>query len=152
MCASSHIQGSKVFRPAGGRSALRREGGMTAVGLIIFIAFAGLFAFAGIRLTPVYLNYMKVLGVINGVQMKVLGVINGVQEEFDGANASRAAIRSSISRRFDVESVGEITAREITVTSVDGGFEVRAQYPHVAPFIANVSFYVEFDKAVLVRR
>jgi hypothetical protein len=141
MCASSHIQGSKVFRPAGGRSALRREGGMTAVGLIIFIAFAGLFAFAGIRLTPVYLNYMK-----------VLGVINGVQEEFDGANASRAAIRSSISRRFDVESVGEITAREITVTSVDGGFEVRAQYPHVAPFIANVSFYVEFDKAVLVRR
>jgi hypothetical protein len=141
MCASSHIQGSKVFRPAGGRSALRREGGMTAVGLIIFIAFAGLFAFAGIRLTPVYLNYMK-----------VLGVINGVQEEFDGANASRTAIRSSISRRFDVESVGEITAREITVTSVDGGFEVRAQYPHVAPFIANVSFYVEFDKAVLVRR
>ncbi|MDH3907169.1 MAG: DUF4845 domain-containing protein, partial [Gammaproteobacteria bacterium] len=140
-CASSHIQGSKVFRPAGGRSALRREGGMTTVGLIILVAFVGLFAFAGLRLTPVYLNYMK-----------VLGVINGVQEEFDGANASRAAIRSSISRRFDVESVGEITAREITVTSVDGGFEVRAQYPHVAPFIANVSFYVEFDKAVLVRR
>jgi hypothetical protein len=141
MCASSHIQGSKVFRPAGGRSALRREGGMTTVGLIILVAFVGLFAFAGLRLTPVYLNYMK-----------VLGVINGVQEEFDGANASRTAIRSSISRRFDVESVGEITAREITVTSVDGGFEVRAQYPHVAPFIANVSFYVEFDKAVLVRR
>ncbi len=114
---------------------------MTTVGLIILVAFVGLFAFAGLRLTPVYLNYMK-----------VLGVINGVQEEFDGANASRTAIRSSISRRFDVESVGEITAREITVTSVDGGFEVRAQYPHVAPFIANVSFYVEFDKAVLVRR
>ena len=98
-------------------------------------------AFAGIRLTPVYLNYMK-----------VLGVINGVQEEFDGANASRSAIRSSISRRFDVESVGEITARDVSVTSVDGGFEVRAKYEHVAPFIANVSFSVEFDKAVLVRR
>jgi hypothetical protein len=141
MCASSHIQGSKAFRPAGGRSALRREDGMTTLGLIILVAFVGLFAFAGIRLTPVYLNYMK-----------LLGVINGVQEEFDGANASRNAIRSSISRRFDVESVGEITARDVTVTSVDGGFEVRAKYSHVAPFIANVSFSVEFDKAVLVRR
>ena len=141
MCASSHIQGNKVFGPASGRSALRREGGMTTLGLIILVAFVGLFAFAGIRLTPVYLNYMK-----------VLSVVNGVQEEFDGTNPSRSAIRSSISRRFDVESVGEITAREVTVTSVDGGFEVRASYNHVAPFIANVSFSVKFDKAVLVRR
>jgi hypothetical protein len=114
---------------------------MTTLGMIILVAFLGLFAFAGLRLTPVYLNYMK-----------VLGVVNGVHEEFDGANASSSAIRSSITRRFDVESVGEITAREVTVTSVDGGFEVRAKYSHVAPFIANVSFFVEFDKAVLVRR
>jgi hypothetical protein len=141
MCASSQIQGRKVLRSACGRSALRRERGMTTLGMIILVAFLGLFAFAGIRLTPVYLNYMK-----------VLGVINGVHEEFDGANASRSAIRSSITRRFDVESVGEITARDVTVTSVDGGFEVRAKYGHIAPFIANVSFMVEFDKAVLVRR
>jgi hypothetical protein len=114
---------------------------MTTLGLIILVAFVGLFGFAGIRLAPVYLNYMK-----------VLGVVNGVHEEFDGTNPSRSAIRSSISRRFDVESVGEITARDVSVTSVDGGYEVRAQYSHVAPFIANVSFSVEFDKAVLVRR
>jgi hypothetical protein len=141
MSASSHTQGSKGYRPASGRTALRRERGMTTLGLVILVAFVGLFAFAGIRLTPVYLNYMK-----------VLGVINGVHEEFDGANPSRNAIRSSIARRFDVESVNEITAREVTVTSVDGGFEVRAKYDHSAPFIANVSFSVEFDKAVLVRR
>ena len=141
MCASSHIQSSKGYRPASGRSALRREEGMTTLGLIILVAFVGLFAFAGLRLTPVYLNYMK-----------VLGVLNGVHEEFDGTNPSRSAIRSSISRRFDVESVTEITAREITVTSVDKGYEVRANYNHTAPFIANVSFSVQFDKAVLVRR
>ena len=114
---------------------------MTTLGMIILVVFVGLFAFAGLRLTPVYLNYMK-----------VLGVINGVQKEFDGANASRSMIRNSLSRRFDVESVSEITAREVTVTSVDGGYEVRAEYEHVAPFIANVSFSVQFDKAVLVRR
>lgn len=114
---------------------------MTTLGLIILVAFVGMFAFAGLRLTPVYLNYMK-----------VAGVLNGVHEEFDGTNPSRSAIRSSISRRFDVESVSEITAREVTVTSVDQGFEVRAKYNHIAPFISNVSFLVHFDRAVVVRR
>ena len=141
MCARSHIHDSKAFRLANRGSALRREKGMTTLGMVILVAFVGLFAFAGIRLTPVYLNYMKIVGVINGVQV-----------EFDGTNPTRNAIRSSISRRFDVDSVGQITAREVTVTSVDGGFEVRAKYDHQAPFIANVSFSVAFDKAVLVRR
>jgi hypothetical protein len=102
MCTSSQNQGSKGFRPTGGRSALRRQEGMTTLGLIILVAFVGLFAFAGLRLTPVYLNYMKVQGVLNGVHV-----------EFDGTNPSRSAIRSSISRRFDVESVSEITAMSL---------------------------------------
>lgn len=141
MCASSHIQGSNGLRPTGARIAPRRERGMTTLGMIILVAFIGLCAFAALRLMPVYLNYMK-----------VVGVINGVHEEFDGRNPTRGEMRRSITRRFDVESVGEITARDISVTAVDGGFEVRAQYDHVAPFIANVNFSVHFDKNVLVRR
>ncbi|MDJ0911645.1 MAG: DUF4845 domain-containing protein [Woeseiaceae bacterium] len=121
--------------------ARRREAGMTTLGMIILAIFVGLFAFAFIRLVPVYLNYVK-----------IVGVIDGVHEEFDGKSATRSAIRSSIQRRFDVESVGVITAREVTITSVDGGFEVRADYDHTAPFIANVSFTVHFDKTALVRR
>ena len=46
---------------------LRRQRGMTALGLTILLAFMGIFAFGAIRLTPVYLNYMKVIGVVDGV-------------------------------------------------------------------------------------
>ena len=119
----------------------QRQAGITTLGLIILATFLGLFAFAGIRLTPVYLNYMK-----------VVGVVDGVGEEFDSTGAGRSAIRSSISRRFDIESVSEITAKDVKVTTVDGGFEVAATYSHKAPFIANVSFVVDFDKRTLVRR
>jgi len=119
----------------------RRQGGMTTLGFIVLAAFVGLFAFASIRLTPVYLNYMK-----------VAGVVDGVFNEFDGQKATRAMIRQSLMRRFDVESVSEISARDITVTAVDGGFEVRAEYDHTTPFISNVSFTVHFDKTRLVRR
>ena len=114
---------------------------MTAVGFIMLAIFVGLFAFAAIRLTPVYLNYMK-----------VAGVLNGVYEEYDGQNPSRAAIRTSISRRFGVESVSEVSHRDIKVTADSGGFLVVADYGHTTPFIGNIYFTVQFDKQVLIRR
>ena len=119
----------------------KRQAGITTLGLVILASFIGLFAFAGIRLAPIYLNYMK-----------VVGVVDGVRDEFDGTGASRAQIRSSVSRRFDIESVGIITAKDVKILKVDGGHEVAAMYSHKAPFIANISFVVDFDKRVLVRR
>ena len=119
----------------------RGQAGMTTLGLVILVAFLGLVAFAGLRLTPVYLNYMK-----------VAGVVNGVYEEFDGTGASRSSIRSSLARRFDIDSVGVIKAKDVVVTKVDGGHEVAAVYAHKTPFIANISFVVDFDKRVLIRR
>ncbi|MDX1404284.1 MAG: DUF4845 domain-containing protein [Woeseiaceae bacterium] len=118
-----------------------RQAGITTVGFLILGAFLSLFAFAAIRLTPVYLNHMK-----------VAGVLNGVYEEFDGQNPSRAAIRTSISRRFEVESVTQITHREVKVTPDNAGFLVQAAYEYTTPFIANIYFTVKFDKQVLIRR
>lgn len=118
-----------------------REAGVTAIGFILLAVFVGLFAFGALRLTPVYLNYMK-----------VAGVVDGVYEEFDGQNPTSAEIRRSISRRFDVESVSVITHRDVKVTGESGGFLVAAIYEHTSPFIGNIYFTVKFDKEVLVRR
>ena len=133
---------TKFFRDVrlAGRS-VPRESGMTAVGFMVLAVFVGLFAFGAIRLTPVYLNYIK-----------VAGVIDGVFKEFDSQNPTRAAIRTSISRRFGVESVSVISHRDIKVTADSGGFLVVANYDHTTPFIGNISFTVRFEKEVLVRR
>ena len=119
----------------------RRQTGMTTLGVAILVAFIGVFVFAGMRLAPIYLNYMK-----------VTSVVSGVQKEFDGTNATRTSIRSSISSRFDIESVGEIIAKDVKVSKVGGGHEVAATYSHKAPFISNISFVVDFDKRALIRR
>lgn len=118
-----------------------RQAGMTTLGIIFLVVFVGLFAFAAIRLTPLYLNYMK-----------VVGVIDGVVAEFEGQNANGAAVRRSISRRFDVESVSHIHFRDVKVVVVDGGLQVSAVYDHSTPFISNISFTVHFDKTEIVRR
>jgi hypothetical protein len=119
----------------------RRQVGATMLGYIILVVFLGVFVFGALRLAPLYLNYMK-----------VVGVVDGIFNEFDGQAPTRSAIRTSISRRFDVESVSVITFRDVTVTQVDGGFEVAAVYDHTAPFIGNISFTVHFDKTRVVRR
>jgi hypothetical protein len=122
-------------------ASLSRQAGMTSLGILILVSFIGLFAFAAIRLTPVYMNYMK-----------VAGVLSGVEDEFDGQNPSRGAIRTSIDRRFDIESVSEITAKQVTVTQNGTGFEVVAKYDHTTPFISNIYFTVRYNKSVPIRR
>ena len=119
----------------------QRERGMTTLGFLILVVFIGLFAFAAIRLTPVYLNYVK-----------VAGVLDGVYDEFDSQNPSRGAIMTSINRRFEVESVSIISDRDVKVTADSGGFLVEARYDHTTPFIGNLYFTVRFDKQVLIRR
>ncbi len=119
----------------------KRQAGMTTFGLVFLVVFVGLFAFAFLRLAPIYLNYMK-----------VVGVIDGVYEEFDGQGPTSGAVRRSLGRRFDIDSVGIITARDVVVTAVDGGLSVSAVYEHTSPFISNISFTVNFNKTVIIRR
>jgi hypothetical protein len=119
----------------------RKQAGMTTIGLLILVTFIGLFAYAGMRLTPLYLNYVK-----------VVGIVNGVHKEFDSQNPSRNVLVKSISRRFDVESITNMKASDIKVTSDKAGFLVAAVYDDKAPFVGNVSFTVHFDKQALIRR
>ena len=47
---------------------------------------------------------------------------------------------ASVARRFDIESVSEIRAKDVKVKKVGNGFEVAVAYSHKTPFISNVSF------------
>ena len=131
----------QMRRSAGIRRSTSRQRGITTLGFIILAVFLGLFSFGVLRLAPIYLNYMK-----------VAGVVDGVKGEFEGQQATIAAIRKSISRRFEIESVSAIRSRDVRVTKIDGGTEVSAVYEHSSPFIGNISFMLQFDKTELVRR
>lgn len=140
-CVSSRNWPGALRPHALGRRSIARQKGVTTLGFIILAIFVAIFAFGALRLVPIYLNYMK-----------VVGVVDGVRSEFDGQKPTRAAIRKSIARRFDVESVTKLKAKDVKVTPVDGGIEVAAVYDHTSPFIGNISFTVHFDKSELVRR
>lgn len=115
--------------------------GMTSLGMLILVVFLGMFAFAAIQLTPVYLNYMK-----------VASVVEGVKEEFDSQAPTLADIRRSIERRFSIESVAVIAPKDVKVSPDSGGFLVTANYDHTVSYLANVSFSVHFEKTAVIRR
>ena len=84
--------------------------------------------------------------------MKIESVLTGVEEEFDGQNASPRDIFNYIEKRFNVESVRVIKPRDVVIQRNGDAIEVVASYSNKTPFLANVSFSVDFDERAVVRR
>jgi hypothetical protein len=120
----------------------QNERGVTFLGWVILLLPVALVLYAGIRLTPVYLEYMK-----------VTKTLDQVRDELKGDQPDVAAIRNAIEKRFDVEDVNVMTIRDtdkLKITKDGSGYKVQAVYQATAPLISNVSLLVNFDKTVQI--
>ena len=115
---------------------VRRERGMTAIGLMILIAFVGLFVYAGIRLMPLYLEYFNVVKSIEGLKTDT--------------DSGQAAMRVALEKRFDIEDIKSLTFKEVEIRKEGGGWMAHAEYDAQTSFIGNVGFIVHFDKTVML--
>jgi hypothetical protein len=115
-----------------------RQSGITLLGLLILVTFLGLFVYAGIRLVPVYLEYMNVAKTLESLKSET------------GGAASPQVIRNIIGKRFDVSYITSLAAKDVEVTKEGDFFTVRAAYDANAPFVGNIDFVVHFDKSVSV--
>jgi hypothetical protein len=114
----------------------RRQRGITMIGwLFLLIPFA-ILGYAGIRLAPVYLNYMKVARSVTQTATQLKG----------DESLTVQSIRSTIERHFDIESVDFPTVNDILIRRDGQKWLVRAAYEDEAPLFANLSVLVKFDK------
>ena len=117
-----------------------KQRGMTFIGILVLLVVVGAWVYAGIRLAPKYLEYMR-----------VASTLEKVRDEFDNnPGSTEFMLRKSVERHFDIEMVEVITAEEIEITKEGGSFTMRAYYDDTVPLAGNVSFLVEFDKSVVV--
>ncbi len=119
-----------------------KQQGMTFLGWVIVLAIIGIFALTAIRLTPVYLEFMKVSSAMEGTR----DALSGTED------ATPRGIRSALGKRFNIEAVSVIKSADVEVARSDNGLTVTADYSHVVPFIANVSFKVDFNKSVEITK
>ena len=118
----------------------KHQQGMTFIGLLCVLALAGVVVYAGVRLAPVYLNYMK-----------IARTLESVATEVKGDNPDPQAIRNLIDRHFNIEDPGIVTVKDIEITKNEDGVEMHVMYDDKVPYVANVSLSVHFDKTVKVR-
>jgi hypothetical protein len=124
-----------------GKRALRhKQRGMTFIGLLCILALVGVIGYAGLRLVPLYLNYMKVAR-----SMDVTAA------EFKGENPDQAGIRRSLEKHWQIEDISGVEAKEVEIIKDDNGLSLHVAYDDSAPYIQNVSLAVHFDKTVKVQ-
>ncbi len=117
-----------------------RQRGMTMLGILVVVVVVGGWVYAGIRLLPKYLEYMR-----------IASTLEKVRDEYDSnPGSTEFMLRKAVERHFDIEMVEVITAADIEIRKEGGEFTMRAYYDDTVPLAGNVSFLIEFDKSVLV--
>lgn len=116
-----------------------RQVGVTAIGWLFLLTPLAIVVYAGIRLAPVYLNYMK-----------VAKAMDQAGNELKAGGANPQAIRTTIDKHFEIDMVDYPTTRDMKITKDGASWVVESQYDDDAPLFANLSLHVTFDKKVKI--
>jgi hypothetical protein len=115
--------------------------GVTFIGWVFLLVPLAVLIYVAIRLTPLYLNYMR-----------VARSLQQVATEFqDGSQFSPQDARNSLEKHFDIESIDFPTVKDIDIHREGEGWVAIADYEEPAPLFANVSLVVAFHKEVQLR-
>jgi Domain of unknown function (DUF4845) len=117
-----------------------RQRGMTFIGLLCILALVGAIGYAGLRLVPLYLNYMK-----------VARSMDAAAADAKGENPDPGMLRSSLERHWEIEDITGVDAKDVEVVKDERGISLHVAYDDSAPYAANVSLAVHFDKTVKIR-
>lgn len=117
-----------------------RQRGATALGLLCIVAIIGFALYGGIRLFPVYMEYLA-----------VARAMEQTAKESSGNPTSPQQLRVSLDRRWTIEDIKSLQPKEIEIKKNGNGYSMRAWYRAETPFVANVSLAVDFDKTVDVK-
>ena len=117
-----------------------RQRGATFIGMVVILAILGFALYGGIRLAPLYFEYMA-----------VARALDQTAKEHQGDPTSPQQLRTSLDRRWTIEDIKSLDPKDIEIKKSAGGFTMRAYYRAESPFVANVSLVVDFDKSVDVK-
>lgn len=115
----------------------RKQRGMSLIGFILVLSMILCFAYLGLRIVPIYLEYYS-----------VVSAMNGLAAERGSAQMTPYDIKAKLLNRLYVsytdDNVGEENIRIIR----RDGVQVRITYEVRKPVVANLDVVAAFDKMV----
>ena len=114
--------------------------GVTFIGWLFLLIPVAIVVYAGIRLAPIYLNYMRV----------VEGARSADGQRGQGRHGRSAPSAAPVARRSTSTSRASSipTTKDIDIHRDGEHWVAIADYEDVAPLFGNISLLVQFDKEV----
>lgn len=116
---------------------LHKQKGMTAIGWLIVLGLIAFFVLTVLRLLPMYMEYSK-----------VVTVLESVSNEPGLANKTKSEILSLIGKRFDINDVTTVSAKQAVITKQDGIVKIKMEYERREKFLGNIDVVGKFSKEV----
>jgi len=114
---------------------MRKQRGVTMIGWIILLIPIAIVGYAGIRIGPEYFDYYKLRTAMNETAKEL---------EAD-ETLSPQKIRFALDKRFDTGYVNVVSAKDIDVTKVDGGWQMTAEYESEVKLFGNLYLTMAFE-------
>jgi len=118
-----------------------KQRGVTIIGWLFLLIPVAIVGYAGIRLVPVYLNYMKIV--------RSMDQIAGELHADETANASM--IRNALEKHLDIQSVTYPDIKDFEIRRDGAVWIVQSTYDETAPLFSNIALVVSFDKTVRIQ-
>ncbi len=118
---------------------VRKQKGMSLVGFLIVLAMVVFFAYLGMRITPIYLEFYS-----------VKSAMNGLADEPGSASYSPFDIKDKFMNRLYISySDGNVGAEDIKVVR-NNGVWLQVKYEVRKPVLGNLDVIASFDERVLL--
>ena len=117
----------------------KRQQGLTFISLVFVLGLIAFFVLLGLKIGPIYLDHSKVVSALAEIEKTA-----HIEE------LSEAQIRNSLSKRFNINYVNDVTQDDITVTKQGNYLKVAIEYEVVRKIAGNLSVLVEFNDIIEV--
>ncbi len=116
---------------------LHKQKGMTAIGWLFVLGLIAFAVLTVLRLFPMYLEYSK-----------ISTVMESVSNEPGLATKTKSEILSLIGKRFDINAVTTVTAKQAVITKEDGNIKIKMDYERREAFLGNIDIVGKFSKEI----
>ena len=116
--------------------------GLGIFGFIFVLALVGFVALVTIKVVPLYLNQMTLKRDLNEVATQV---------NSSGSEIDLGELRRDIEKRFDIDYITQLEAKDIKIVRTDAGMSMGYDYEARANLFSNVFVVIHFAEMIPLR-
>jgi hypothetical protein len=120
---------------------IRRDSGLTLIGFLIVLVITLFFAYAGMRVIPLYLEYHALINAL---------------ELLENTPNSKSLPPSKIKQKIQMSlwasyASNNIRDEHVRISKKSDGVNVRVAYEVREPFLGNIDLIASFDRTAILR-